>query len=139
MLADPWTGLDSAAGLNGRTVLTSCLLVWDCCQVSRSPSFWGNSSLVAAAATCVGGWLRDVNSSWCFLLRKDSDQGSWGCLPGRWSRISRASNLCLAWLGMNQCSAALLAMPHGKGMTCISETSILGLEQIQWNLGLLAD
>lgn len=107
MLDDPWTDLGSVAGLNYRRVLACFVWSGTHCQVGRSPLSLGKLSPAAAATTCVG-WLKETGMAAGASLRKDSYQASWGCLPERWSRISEAPNLCLAWLGMNQCSAALL-------------------------------
>lgn len=117
MLDGPWTDLDSVAGLNGRMVLTSFLLIWDSCQVGRSPPYWRE---LQSCSCChyLFWWLveRDLGSSRCFF-RKDSDKLPGGVCLGDGAE-SRAPSLCLAWLGMNQCCAALLANAtwHGKDL-----------------------
>lgn len=65
MLDDPWTVLGSVAGLNGRTILTAFLLVWD-----ALPG-WQKSPLLGAAPVLqlLPPFLlveRDLGSSRCF-------------------------------------------------------------------------
>lgn len=60
MLDDPWTDLDSVAGLNYKRVLTCFVLVWDTLPCGRSPLSLGKLSPAAAATTWVGGWLKET-------------------------------------------------------------------------------
>lgn len=73
MLDDPWTDLDSVAGLNDRRILTSFLLVWDVLPARQKSPLLG----AAPVLQLLPPFLlveRDLCSSRCFPLRKDSDQ-----------------------------------------------------------------
>lgn len=90
----------------------------------------GNSSPAAAATIFVGGWLKRPGLQQQLPSWERLRPGFLGVFACEMEHNPWSTKPLLGWVRNESALLHCWQMPHGEARTCVSETSILGFEQI---------